>query len=162
MAHVQKLPYGRTADRSKFESVLLESKGTCSSKHALLKKVAEENNYQDVKLILAMYRMHEANTPGIGNGPIENGLKFIPEAHCFIEVAGSRLDLTSGHADLGRIEKDILKEWSITAEDTIEKKILLHKEYIRNWIVDEQIPFTFDEIWLLREECIKNLSQVNG
>ena len=162
MEYVQKLPYGRTSDRTDLSNVLLESKGTCSSKHALLKKVAQENDFDGLKLILAMYRMNEINTPGIGKEVAECGLSFIPEAHCFLEVDDQRIDLTSLEADLSRIEEDILQEWSIDAEDVIDKKILMHKEYLRNWLKNEQIPFTFEEIWALREQCIKNLSQNNG
>ena len=44
-----------------------ENKGTCSSKHAFLKKVADWNNIKNVKLILGMYQMNELNTQKIGN-----------------------------------------------------------------------------------------------
>ena len=40
--YLKNVPYGRTADRSKYLSVLTENKGTCSTKHAFLKQVDTE------------------------------------------------------------------------------------------------------------------------
>lgn len=40
--YLQMLPYGRTADRANFQSVLRQAKGTCSTKHALLAALADE------------------------------------------------------------------------------------------------------------------------
>lgn len=61
--YVKKLPYGRNSNRTDFGLVISEEKGSCSSKHALLKKVADLNNIENVKLILGMYRMSQNNTP---------------------------------------------------------------------------------------------------
>ncbi|MEM8585667.1 MAG: hypothetical protein AAGF87_15415, partial [Bacteroidota bacterium] len=64
VAYVHHLPYGRTSDPTDLGLVLRERKGTCSTKHALLKKAADENGLEAVELILGMYRMTESNTPG--------------------------------------------------------------------------------------------------
>jgi hypothetical protein len=42
--YLQTLPYGRTADRADFRTVLREGKGTCSTKHALLASIADEQH----------------------------------------------------------------------------------------------------------------------
>lgn len=63
--HVRQLPYGRNKSRTDFSLVISEAKGTCSSKHAFLKSIADENEFP-VKLILCLYKMSEKNTPGIG------------------------------------------------------------------------------------------------
>jgi extradiol dioxygenase family protein len=78
----QKLPYGRNENREDLSLVIKENKGTCSSKHSFLKKVADLNNIGNVKLILGMYRMDNLNTPKIGDTILKNGLDYIPEAHC--------------------------------------------------------------------------------
>jgi hypothetical protein len=66
--HVRSLPYGRNSDRSDWMLVLNEGRGTCSTKHALLAELARENGRR-VALMLGVYEMDEANTPGVGAGP---------------------------------------------------------------------------------------------
>lgn len=43
--HVQQLPYGRIPTTDHCMKVLTEGKGTCSSKHALLKNLAMEHEF---------------------------------------------------------------------------------------------------------------------
>lgn len=70
------LPYRRNQNREDFSVVLKEKKGTCSSKHSFLKKVAELNQIGNVKLILGMYKMNHLNTPKIENTILESGLEY--------------------------------------------------------------------------------------
>ncbi|MFN6341326.1 MAG: hypothetical protein ACK4Y6_02890, partial [Bacteroidota bacterium] len=42
---VRQLAYGRNADKNNLTSVFTDNCGTCSTKHALLKKLADENNF---------------------------------------------------------------------------------------------------------------------
>lgn len=81
LPHIRQLPYGRNKIRTDFSLVITEEQGTCSSKHAFLKAIADEN-YLNVKLILCLFKMTEKNTPGIGTELTKNGIEFIPEAHC--------------------------------------------------------------------------------
>ena len=57
----RRLPYGRNLNRKDFSLVIKENKGTCSSKHSFLKKVADLNIFDNVKLIIGMYRMNNLN-----------------------------------------------------------------------------------------------------
>ncbi|MGI6128050.1 MAG: hypothetical protein ACOYEF_14125 [Planifilum sp.] len=41
-AYIRRLPYGCNTDRGDFRRVLREGKGTCSTKHALLVRLAQE------------------------------------------------------------------------------------------------------------------------
>jgi hypothetical protein len=156
--HVQSLPYGRNANRHDFSLVISEGRGSCSSKHAFLKQKAEELEIPNVELILAMYRMNDKNTPKIGQVLIQNDLSYLPEAHCYLKIGGQRKDLTSLNSDIKGIIEDVIEEVSISPEQVIDFKIQYHKEYLKNWIKDENIPFSFEEIWTFREQCISNLS----
>lgn len=156
--HIQYLPYGRNANRTDFSLVLIEEKGSCSSKHAFLKHVADLNNLPDIKLILGMYKMNSMNTPKIGNVLIENKIDYIPEAHCYLSVEGERVDLTSRNSDFKKIKDAILLEQEIEASQVAEFKVDFHKTFIKNWIETDNIPFAFDKIWKVREACINNLS----
>lgn len=155
---VKRLPYGRNRNRTDFSLVLKEKKGTCSSKHALLKKIADLNNISDIELILAIYRMNEFNTPAIGDVLTTATLKYIPEAHCYLQVDGVRVDFTSRNSDIRRIESDILEERIISPDQVSEFKVEYHKTYIRKWLKDTDINISFEELWEYREQCIGRLS----
>jgi hypothetical protein len=84
-AFVRDLPYRRNKNKSELLSVLSENCGTCSSKHVLLKLLAEENNF-DLRLCIGIFRMSVENTPAVAATLIKNGLNYIPEAHCYLNI----------------------------------------------------------------------------
>jgi hypothetical protein len=158
---VKKIPYGRNTNRHDLALVVKEYKGTCSSKHALLKEVANLNEIPDIKLILGMYRMNSTNTPNIGDVLDRNNLDFIPEAHCYLKVNGERIDYTSNNSDFNRIKNAILIEKEIEPHQVVKYKVDYHRAFVKIWIKEHEIPFSFYEIWDFREQCIANLSNSN-
>ena len=156
---VKELPYGRNSNRNDFELVIIERKGSCSSKHALLKKVADLNKIRNVKLVLGIYKMHRQNTPNIGNVLLENEIEFMPEAHCYLKIENKRTDLTTNNSDFVKIERDILNELEIEPEQVAEFKVEYHKEFLKKWISENRIDREFNEIWKIREKCIENLGK---
>lgn len=157
----QKLPYGRNENRRDLKLVISEEKGTCSSKHAMLKKVADLNQIANVNLILGIYKMSEKNTPKIGDELTENSLEYIPEAHCYLEIDGERKDFTSPASNFETIKDDVMKEISIEPEQVTDFKVTYHQSFLKQWIEDEKIPFSFEDIWRIREQCIENISEMN-
>ena len=155
---VKNLPYGRNANRHDFSLVVSEGQGTCSSKHAFLKQEALRMGVPNVELILGMYRMNNLNTPKIGNILIDKGLSCIPEAHCYLRIDGVPHDFTSSNADFSKLENDIMEEIVIMPEQVVEFKIEYHKNFLREWIEEEKINYSFEEIWQIREQCITNLA----
>ncbi|MEM9259661.1 MAG: HD domain-containing protein, partial [Bacteroidota bacterium] len=137
--YVQALTYGRTSRRSDLSLVLTEKCGTCSSKHALLKALALENELQDVRLILCMYKMSVANTPGIGTALHDNNLGYIPEAHCYVAIGDEKWDITNPQSDMSRIQGDILVEREIDPAQVGDFKVTYHKDYIRRWAQEENL-----------------------
>ena len=156
---IKKLPYGRTKNRKDFKLVISEKKGTCSSKHALLKKIADLNNISNIKLVLGIFRMNQLNTPKIGNELTGYSLEYIPEAHCYLKINDKRIDLTSHKSDFTKIEKDIIQEKEIEPEQVSEFKVEYHKNFIKQWIIENDVEFDFNQIWDIREKCIKNLTE---
>ncbi len=156
--HIRHLQYGRNSNRHDLSLVLKEQKGSCSSKHALLKLLADRNKIPDVGLIIGIYKMNPSNTPKIGDALNKTGLKFIPEAHCYLRVKGERIDCTSPNSSIQNIEKDILQEQTILPDQVVEFKIDYHRNYLKEWIQKEGIQKSFEEIWSIREKCIENLS----
>lgn len=156
--YIRQLPYGRTSNRKDLGLVLVEEKGTCSSKHALLKKIADLNNIPKVNLVLGMYKMMSENTPGIGKIIEQEGLPYIPEAHCYLKIAGIRYDFTTPNSSLGRIERDLLEEQEIEPNQIITYKVNYHKRYLESWLQKKEINKDLEEIWNIRESCIRKLS----
>jgi hypothetical protein len=54
--HILGRPYGRIRDREKFWLVLSEGCGTCTTKHALLAELGQEQGI-DIQLTLGIYEM---------------------------------------------------------------------------------------------------------
>ncbi|SDI60567.1 hypothetical protein [Winogradskyella thalassocola] len=156
---IQGLPYGRNKNRTDFKLVLIEKKGTCSSKHSTLKEIANRNNFPDVKLILGMYKMNNSNTPKIGNELSKYAIEYLPEAHCYLKINNVRIDLTTKRSNFKKIESDIIEELEIQPNQVAEFKIDYHKNFIRNWLTKTDLNFTFDQIWHIREQCIRNLAE---
>jgi len=157
LAYLEKLPYQRISDPENLSLTIFEHCGTCSSKHAFLKLIAEEQGWEDFELILCMYKMNEENTPGIGPGLLEAGLSYIPEAHCYIKVGKEKIDITRPGASMVRIANMVLSEAPIGAEQIGEWKKNFHRSYIEEWINSEKLKFDLEEVWKIRENCIKGI-----
>ena len=156
---VRSLPYGRNASRERFELVLIEGKGSCSSKHALLSQLAKEQEIEEIKLIMGIYAMNEVNTPGIGDHINQLGLEFIPEAHCYLQIEGIRVDYTSPNSSMRRIKEDILYEENIQPSQAAIYKVDQHKKFVKEWIERTGLSLSFQEVWAARERCIASLTQ---
>jgi len=158
--YLHSLPYGRNADRSDFRLVLPEGRGTCSTKHALLAELAREQDLS-VVLTLGIYAMHERNTPGVGAVLNRYGLHYLPEAHCYLSYAGTRIDITRSGAEPTEPIDRFLYEETIVPAQIGNYKIQLHRRFLRRWMADTDVAKdrSFAEVWKIREECIAALAQ---
>ena len=157
--YVKNIPYGRTSSKKDFGLVMSENRGTCSSKHAYLKKVADFNHIPNVKLMLSIFKMSKLNTPKTGQVFANQKIAYIPEAHCYLKFNNECIDVTSKDLDFLKIKDDIIEETEIKPEQVITFKEAYHKKFIRNWIEKDHLPLDFDQVWTLRETCIKNLGK---
>ena len=159
LKYIRALPYGRVTDRSNISMVLTEGRGSCSSKHALLKELADLNGIPDVELVLCLYKMNKRNTPGIKDALDQISIDYIPEAHTYLRIKNRPYDFTSPDSNFSRIANDILEELTIVPSQVSEFKVTYHQEFIRKWIVEHNVPYDFATLWEAREQCIKNLSE---
>lgn len=157
--YVKRLPYGRNTDRSNYTSILQENKGTCSTKHAFLKQVAIENDAEHIQFCLCIYKMKETNTKGVGEIVSKYNLDYIPEAHTYLKFNNKILDFTRNEESQTSIKEAILLEELILPKQIGNYKLDFHKNYIKNWIASKNVPYTFQEIWSIRESCIAQLSK---
>ncbi len=133
--------------------------GTCSTKHAVLKRLADENGNNYLKLVIGIFKMNSDNTSVIKNVLNKFNLKYIPEAHNYLRNNNYIWDFTGISVDETEFELDLLEEVEISPEQITDYKIQYHKDYLLRWIETNKIPYTLDELWEIREECIAALAQ---
>ncbi|WP_018624362.1 hypothetical protein [Kangiella aquimarina] len=151
--YVWKLPYGRTSDRANWKLVLTESRGACSTKHALLKALADELLI-DIDLVVGIYPMTGKNTSGVGKVLLKHNVEYIPEAHCYLRYQDERLDFTRYSVQADEPINKFFSEISIKPNEIGEIKLNFHKNFIRN----NYSKVEFERIWAIREECIAEIS----
>lgn len=157
---VAALPYKRISNISDISAVFVEECGTCSSKHALLKLLAEENQLSEIKLMIGIFRMTKAYS--IKLEPLFNQyhLDYIPEAHCYLNFEGKRYDFTTLTSKVSDFEEELMYETEINADEIFERKVELHKNFLNQWLGDNKnINYTLAELWNIRELCIEALSK---
>jgi len=155
---VRHLPYGRISNKMDLKLVLTERKGTCSTKHALLKLVADLNEITGIALYICIYKMTVDNTPGIDVQLSTYNLTYIPEAHCYLKINGEALDVTSSDSNFDAIKSSIIQEVEISPGQINDFKYNYHRNFLARWIAQEGLTLSLDEVWTIRESCIANLS----
>ncbi len=148
------LPYGRTADRSNYAGVLAAARGTCSSKHAFLAATAQEQDVP-IELMLGLYEMSDANTPGVGEALAAGELSRVPEAHCYVRHAGTRIDVTRAATEPTE-PITFLHEEAIRPEQIGDYKVRWHQHHLQAWC--DSRGHDWREIWKIREQCISDLA----
>ena len=157
---VQNLDYKRNLDKNNMLVVLNDNFGTCSTKHALLKRLADENQKFDFQLILGIFEMNADNTPQIKEILEKHQLDYIPEAHNYLKWNHQILDFTSRTWRKENFESQLLKEIEIQPEQITDFKVKYHQNFLEDWLDQyPKIPYSIDEIWKIREDCILALSR---
>jgi hypothetical protein len=154
--HVRKLPYGRTSIAEDPLTVLQQGRGTCSAKHQLLATVAQDCGHSEVQLIVGIYEMSEENTPGVGTVLNAASLTSIPEAHCYLSIAGERFDFTGLPAGSSSPFAALLAEYVVSPSNLPKIKVELHKQAIAAWASERGI--SEEAAWAAREACIAALA----
>ncbi|MFK8009380.1 MAG: hypothetical protein AB8H03_23670 [Saprospiraceae bacterium] len=158
--YIFKLPYRRNSSKEDLTLVFSEKCGVCSTKHAALAALALENNYSGLKLVIGVYKMNEKNTPGVGEILGKNKLAFMPEAHTYLVFGKDKIDITREVETEESPFESLLFEKEIQPNQIGEFKVRLHRDFLEKWILENEIKYSLDEIWKIREDCIYALSQV--
>jgi hypothetical protein len=153
------LPYRRCVDLDNPLSVFIERCGTCSTKHALMRRLAIEQELE-VALVLGIYEMSGDNTPGIGPVLRQYRLASLPEAHCYLRIGTRRIDLT--RARTAQAPEPIFRflyEEDIEPGQIGHYKVKLHQRFLKMWSESpESNNLSLDKLWHIRELCISSLS----
>ena len=159
IAYVRNLPYGRNSERNNYKLIIEEKRGTCSTKHAFIKALADENNI-DLQLLIGIFLMTPANTPAISNILEKHNINAIPEAHCYLRYKNITFDITFPDHIVDPYELGILKEESIIPSQIGKYKVNFHREFIQDWIFAENLSISHEVLWHCREDCIQALSRI--
>ncbi|MCB9743947.1 MAG: hypothetical protein H6741_35515 [Alphaproteobacteria bacterium] len=150
---VQGLPYGRNLRRDDPALVLIEGKGTCSSKHAFLAELSEEAG-AGLELWLLFYRMSGETDPAVGPVLRAHGLTELLEAHCVLRHGETWLDLTApGPAR----RLPVVSGERITPAQVDRYKPARHRERMAEEAA--RIGASAEVLWAVREACIAALGQ---
>jgi len=155
--YIHQLPYGRNTHRDDFSLVLEENKGTCSTKHALIKALADEQNIL-LSLVLGIFLTTSDHDPRIAPLLEKYNLPAIPEAHCFLKFREVRFDITFSGEIQFPSQDEIINEYLITPTQIGKYKVQKHKDFIDAWIAENHITYSAEQIWDIREEWINLLS----
>lgn len=158
--YIQNLPYGRNSNKDKLETIFEDIKGTCSTKHAVLKKLANENEFINIKLILGIFKMNAENTPKISKTLKNYNLDYIPEAHNYLKYGNKVFDFTGISDSASNFIDDLLYEIEIKPSEINQIKIQIHKNFLIDWLKENPaINYFIEELWTIREQCIQDLSE---
>jgi phosphoglycolate phosphatase-like HAD superfamily hydrolase len=156
---IQNLPYGRNPIKNDLTTLFTDNCGTCSTKHAILKQLAVENNFADIILICGLFRMSSHNTPEISSTLNKHGLDFIPEAHNYLKYKNQILDFTKTDANAIDFIDDLIEEIEILPHQITDYKVNYHKKYLEKWLEnDTKIKLSLADLWAIREQCIQDLT----
>ena len=159
---IQQLPYGRNLKKNNLASLFIDNCGTCSTKHALLKTLADENDFKKLKLMVGLFKMNKRNTPEIAKTLEHNKLEYIPEAHCYLKYNNIILDYTKNNSKPSNFIDDLIEEMEISPDCISDYKLNYHKNYLKKGLdKNESIKLSFDNIWEIREQCIQDLADNN-
>lgn len=153
---VRSLHYGRVQNAQDLLAVLEEQKGTCSSKHRFLAALAHECGHTDVRLMLGLYEMSEANTPGVGPALLAEGLTAILEAHCYLMRDGQRYDFTGLSSGAASPFDTLVEERAISPTGPASLKAEYHRRAFSSWAWSHGLDP--DRAWAVREKCIELLA----
>ena len=157
---VKNLPYARCAPSDDPYQVLVDRRGTCSSKHRLLAVAARDSGCAELRLTVGIYRMSEANTPGVGHVLSRTGRPYVPEAHCYLVSPDGRFDFTGLTGGKESPFTVLEGEYVVDPDVLPEVKSQLHKRAIDAW--GAEVGLSSGDAWALREECIAALSASHG
>lgn len=159
MHFVKQLPYHRNADKNDSLIVLKELCGTCSTKHAVIKRLADEQGVEHTELVLGIFMMNGEFSSKVSDVLQRYHLEAIPEAHNYLKYRGHIIDLTFDSEESEHFSEQLVSEIIISPEQILDFKVHFHQEFLKKWLSEhEEIPYRYVDLWNIREQCIQSLA----
>ncbi|WP_228444723.1 hypothetical protein [Chryseobacterium shandongense] len=157
--YISMLPYKRNTYKHDILCVFNDSGGTCTTKHAVLRKLALENDDAEIKLMLGIFKMDAEYTGKIKNTLEKFNLKYIPEAHNYLKIEQKYYDFTKANSNYHDFKNKLLIEKEIEYDQIVEEKVTFHQDFLKNWINTQNLNYNLHKIWEIREQCIQDLQK---
>ena len=93
---IHKLEYGYNSNYDDEMILFKEKKGTCTTKHAVIAKLAEELNLPLFKNV-GVYKFTEEICTGTNQILKKYDIPYVPMVHCFLAYEEFKFDLTEGN-----------------------------------------------------------------
>lgn len=156
---VANLKYGRNANKEELKTVFSDHCGICSTKHALLKTLADENGFTEIKLFLGIFKMNSKNAFKISKTLRKNKLVYIPEAHNYLKFKNEIFDFTKFNSKASDFESDLILEIEILPNQISSYKVEFHKKFLQEWLhQNTEAAFELEALWKIREKYIQDLA----
>ena len=127
------LPYGTNSNNKDSLILFEEGRGTCTTKHGAISRLASEHNLPIYKN-LGFYRLNDAIVTGVDALLAPYGLDFIPQIHCFLGYEDYRVDLTEGNCNgKNKTIEDYDFVVQVTPDLTHEQHQAYYRKYLRQY-----------------------------
>jgi hypothetical protein len=156
---VHELPYGYNSTRNDILILFKENKGTCSTKHAVIAKLAEELNIPIVKYT-GIYKMNEDIVTGTNSILEKYNLPYLPMIHCFLVYESYKVDLTEGNNNGKKHSiEDFLYSEKVIPEISEKDEYLIYRKYLIENILlkNDMHSIELTQVLNARQEGIKLL-----
>ena len=157
--YVHNLEYGYNSDKDDPWILFKESKGSCTTKHAVIATVAQELNISLHKHV-GVYKFTEDICEGASRITEKFSIPYVPMVHCFLVHENHRFDLTEGNFNGKKtsIEEFIHEEKVIPFISRLDE-YKLYKEILDKYVYpsEEMRGIKKHTILKSREEAIKLL-----
>lgn len=152
---VKNLPYKRNVNKENIYAIIEENGGTCSTKHAYLKRISDEFSTENVQLMICIFMMNENNSPKIKSVLEKYNLLEMPEAHNYLRMEGKIIDCTRKGSSENDFIDDLVEEIEINPSQITDFKVQFQKDFIQKYLLQHpEIQYSLEEFWKIREECI--------
>ena len=158
---VKNLPYKRNSDKENSNVIIEENGGTCSTKHAYLKRISEEFSIENVQLMICIFMMNENNSPKIKSVLEKYNLLEMPEAHNYLRIDGRIIDCTKKGFSEENFIDTLAEEIEINPNQITDFKVQYHQEFLKKYLLQHsEIHYPLEKFWKIREECILALQSL--
>ncbi|OLS14387.1 MAG: hypothetical protein RBG13Loki_2036 [Promethearchaeota archaeon CR_4] len=148
--YVHSVKYGYNSNYDDPLILFKENKGTCTSKHATIARLAEE---QDIPLFknVGIYKMTEEIVTGTQEILTAHDIPYIPMIHCFLVYQQHRFDLTEGNANgKKRPINNFIQIKQVSPEFSQKEEYLWFKDVLRGVILKSDEMKGTKEIEILK------------
>ncbi len=148
--YVHSMKYGYNSNYDDPFILFKENKGTCTSKHATIARLAKELDIPLFKTV-GIYKMTEEIVTGTQDILTEHDIPYIPMIHCFLVFQQYRFDLTEGNANgKNRPINEFIQVKQVSPDFSQNEEYLWYKDVLRNAILKSPEMIGIKEIEILK------------